>query len=78
MQLKPHIAISESGLTFNPETGESFVVNHIGREILQLIKKGKTQSEISNEILAIYDVSPDQFNQDFMDFMLNMNKYHLL
>jgi|APMed6443717190_1056831.scaffolds.fasta_scaffold1406144_1 hypothetical protein len=78
MQLKPHIAISESGLIFNPETGESFVVNQIGLEILKLVKNGKSKTEIALELLSVYDVSPEQFDLDFLDFMLAMNKFRLV
>lgn len=78
MQLKQNIAISESGLIFNPETGESFVVNNIGLEILKLVKIGKSKTEITRELLSVYDVSPEQFDLDFMDFLLTMNKYRLI
>ncbi len=79
MQLKPYIAISTSGLIFNPETGESFVVNNIGLDILKLVKNGKSKTEIALELLSVYDVSPEflsltnpeRLNPNFRAFPVN-------
>ena len=48
MKLKKNIAISESGFVFDPHSGESFSVNPIGAEIIELIKREKEFNEISD------------------------------
>ena len=78
MKIRPHIAISETGLIFNPETGESFVVNQIGLEILNLIKTGRHKPEIEATIRSKYDVTSEQFEIDYMEFLMTMKQYLLL
>jgi len=41
MRIKDNIAVSASGLIFNPDTGESFTVNPMGAEIISKLKEGK-------------------------------------
>jgi len=45
MKIRPNIAISENGFIFNPDTGESFTVNPIGREIIRISKEKYPWSE---------------------------------
>ena len=39
MQLKDNIVITETGFVFDPDTGESFSVNPIGRELLEKLRQ---------------------------------------
>ncbi len=57
MKIKPNIAVSDSGFVFNPDTGESFTVNPIGVEIINLLKESNNTSEISNQIRLKYNES---------------------
>ena len=56
MKIKSSIAISGSGFIFNPDTGESFTVNPLGRSILEYLREGKSIEEISIVILEKYNV----------------------
>ena len=78
MKLKDNIAISESGYLFNPSTGESFIVNPLGMEVLQLVKKGRSFEEISKEILAHYSVDTITFEKDYHDFLHQLRQYLLI
>jgi hypothetical protein len=69
MKLKDNIAISDSGYVFNPSTGESFVLNPLGMEVLMMIKKGKDFSEISSGILKNYSTDAATFEKDYLDFI---------
>ena len=51
MKLKKNIAISDSGFLFNPSTGDSYSVNPIGTEIIELLKEGK-EDEATAETLG--------------------------
>lgn len=77
MKIKKNIALSDSGFVFNPSTGESFSVNPIGVEILQLLRDGKNKDQIKAGITKQYQVDEATFERDFDDFA-NMMKHYLL
>jgi hypothetical protein len=78
MRIKKNIAVSASGLIFNPDTGESFTVNPIGAEIINLIKDGKPKTEIEQEVLKKYNVDKSSFERDYEDFVTLLRNYLLI
>jgi hypothetical protein len=78
MNLKKNVAVSEAGLLFNPVTGESFSVNPIGIEILNLIREEKSQAEIFHAILDKYATEQAAFERDYHDFIGNLTHFHLI
>lgn len=76
MNIKKNIALSDSGYLFNPSSGESFVVNPIGIEIIDLIKQGKSFSDISTNLLQKYSTDEATLEKDYLDFlnMLRINQ----
>jgi hypothetical protein len=78
MKLKKNVAVSEAGLLFNPVTGESFSVNPIGIEILNLIREEKTEQQISEAILAKYTTDQPTFEKDYQDFIGILSHNNLL
>jgi hypothetical protein len=75
MRLKNNIAISETGFVFDPNSGDSYSLNTIGKEILELIKSGKSKSDISFHILNKYDADEFTFERNYDDF-IDMLKHH--
>lgn len=69
MKLKKNVAVSEAGLLFNPVTGESFSVNPIGVEILNLLRDEKKFDQISEVILEKYSTDKQTLEKDFQDFI---------
>ncbi|MCK9421616.1 MAG: PqqD family protein [Bacteroidales bacterium] len=69
MKLRKNIATSESGLLFNPVTGESFSVNPIGIEILSMVRAGKTKDEIIDALLQKYTADRITIENDYQDFI---------
>ena len=78
MKIKKNIAISESGYVFNPSSGESFTVNPIGIELVNMIREEKTFEEISKTLLTKYNTDSDTFEKDYHDFIGFLKLYHLL
>ena len=78
MKLKKDIAVSEAGLVFNPTTGESFSVNPIGVEILNLLREGRKFEAISSVITEKYNTDRDTFEKDFQDFRSVLAQHDLL
>jgi hypothetical protein len=78
MKLKKNIATSESGLIFNPGTGDSFSVNGIGTEILAMLKENRSQQEIIDFFSSKYDAEKNQLERDMDDFFEQLTDYNLL
>ena len=78
MKLRKNIAISDSGLVFNPSNGESFTVNPIGVEIINFFKDGKSFDEINTIILSRYSTDKDTFEKDFHEFIGILDHNNLL
>ena len=78
MKIKKNIAISDSGFVFNPTTGESFSVNPIGMEIMELLKKEKPTQDISNHILENYETDAPTIDKDLYDFIAMLKQYGLI
>jgi hypothetical protein len=78
MKIKKNIAISESGYVFNPSSGESFTVNPIGIELVNMIRDEKSYEEISKTMLAKYRTDMDTFEKDYLDFIGFLKLYLLL
>lgn len=78
MKLQKNIAVSEAGLLFNPVTGESFSVNPIGVEILNLIREEKSPAQISEAILVKYSTDQVTFEKDYHDFINILEHHNLL
>ena len=78
MKLRKNVAVSEAGLLFNPVTGESFSVNPIGIEILNLIREEKDPEQIGRIILNKYTTDQATFEKDYYDFTMMLRNYKLL
>jgi hypothetical protein len=62
------LAISESGLIFDPATGTIFTSNPVGLMILGALKDGKAGVEIRNLVVKNYDVDEQTAERDMYDF----------
>ena len=71
MKLNKNLAISESGFIFNPSTGDSFSVNGIGAEVIQLLKEENTAEEIIRALLEKYDVEKMILPRNIVKSQLN-------
>lgn len=78
MKINKNVSISENGFVFNPTTGESFTVNPIGVEIINLLKQKKTEAEIKKCLLDKYNTDNDTIEKDFYDFIQMLKSSNLL
>ena len=78
MKIKKNVATSENGFIFNPATGDSFTSNNIGSEIIEAMKRGESEQEIKSAIMEKYEVSAEQLNRDWEDWMLQLKEANLL
>jgi len=78
MNIKSDIAISDSGFVFAPGTGESFTVNPIGAEIIQMLKEEKSVQQISEQILEKYNTDATTAEKDINDFISMLRHFSLI
>ncbi len=78
MKLRKNVAVSEAGLLFNPVTGESYSVNPIGVEIINLLREEKSPEEISKFVLEKFATDKSTFEKDFHDFIGILEHNNLL
>ena len=78
MKVKKNIAISESGFVFDPTSGESFSLNPIGAEIIELLKQETPFAEIRNIMLNKYEVDDNSFEKYYYDFVSMLKKFKLI
>ncbi len=78
MNIKKNIAVSDAGMIFNPETGETFTVNPIGAEIISAVKEGHSPESITKTITEKYNVEPTTFEKDYEDFIGLLRNFSLL
>ena len=78
MIIKGNIALSESGFVFNPSTGDSFTLNNTGKEILTLIKEGKSIDQITELMIVKYDVDIVTLERYLTDFVNELSVNNLM
>jgi hypothetical protein len=78
MKISKNIAISDAGLVFNPDTGESFSANPIGVEIINMIREGKSEKAIIESIMARYTTESSTFEKDLLDFIGVLRHFNLM
>lgn len=77
MKVRKNVAISDSGFLFNPSSGDSYSVNPIGQEIIELLQEGKSESDIMEYILKEYMIDKDTVEKDLYDFLNMLKNYKL-
>ncbi len=78
MKIRSNIAVSDNGFVFDPNNGDSYNLNFIGQEILQMLKTNLSEKEITKAITEKYDVEENTFEQNLFDFIGMLNHYDLL
>ena len=78
MNIKKNIATSENGFIFNPATGDSFSANELATVLLLAMKNGETELQIKEKLLDTYEVSPEQLNRDWEDWIMQLKEANLL
>jgi len=82
MKLKKNIAVSESGFVFDPNSGDSFSMNPVGAEILNLLKQEKDFDKIhdtmTDTMTKKYDVPSGEFDKYFLDFIQTLKQFNLM
>ncbi len=77
MKIKAAIAINENGFMFDPNSGESYTTNPVGREIIFMLKQQMPAEEIKAKILEKYDVDEITLEKNLIDFFAMLRHFDL-
>jgi hypothetical protein len=72
------LAISETGLIFDPATGSFFSSNAVGIEIINGLKIGKKDREIIDLLFEHYEVSREELESDVTDLIRSLRDNYLI
>jgi hypothetical protein len=78
MNLNKNLAISENGFVFNASTGDSFSINETGSFIINLLKEGKSKSEIIEKIQTEFNAEKSNIEKDLSEFIKVLQNHQLL
>ncbi len=78
MKIKKSLAISETGFVFDPSTGDSYTLNPIGLEIIQLLREGKSREDITKAMTRTFDVDSLTFERYYFDFLGMLKQMQLV
>lgn len=78
MKLKSNVAISETGFVFDPTTGDSYSLNQIGTEIIEMMKQDKSEEFIRDVLLEKYEIDKSNLERYFFDFVTMLREFQLL
>ncbi len=77
LKLNKNVAISDSGYVFDPSMGESYTLNPIGLEIVELLRQNIPENDIKIRILERYDVDEATFERYYFDFIAMLKNFQL-
>lgn len=58
--------------------GQMFTLNFVGSKILELLKRGSTESEIAGEISREFGIGQELAENDVREFLQTLKKHHLV
>jgi hypothetical protein len=64
--------LSEIGMVFDPQTGESFQLNASAYFIISLLKQGQTTEEITSALATKFKISYEEALTDVLAFQVEM------
>ena len=78
LKIPSNIAISDSGFIFLPTSGETFTVNFLGSEVINLLKDNKSYNEIIDHLFEEYDTEIKTLTNDLNDFLNQLKNLNVL
>lgn len=78
MKINKNLAISENGFCLNPMTGESFSINPIGAEIIQLLRQELSPEQVVKQLCTEYNIDEATMEKDLFDFISIMKHHQLM
>jgi hypothetical protein len=68
----------DGAIVLDVRQGQMFNLNFVGSRILELLKRGSTESAIVDQISNEFSVTRDLAKNDVREFLKNLQKCHLV
>jgi len=65
-------------MAFHPMLGNSYQLNTVAKEIITLLKEGKTKDEIVEAVSLKYEINRNEVYIDVSDFLAKLKIYQLV
>ena len=78
MKVNKNIAVSESGFLFDSMSGDSFSLNPIAAEILELIREQKNLEDVKQTLLNKYDVTTTLLDKSIDEYIFTLKKLNIV
>jgi len=78
MKVNKKIALSESGFLFDSGTGDSYSLNPIAVEILDMIKENRTNEQIKKTLLEKYDVKSSILDKAYNEYLDLLKRFNVI
>ena len=72
------LAISETGVLFDPTTGNTYTMNRVASLLLKGLQQGEELDSVAAHLIAQFDVDPDHLHRDIDEFIAQMKYLHLI
>jgi hypothetical protein len=69
------LAVSQTGFIFDPQTGQSFSVNHTGLAALEALRRGESIAGTAQYLSETFNVSFEVAASSVEAFLLQMGRY---
>ncbi|MBI5884428.1 MAG: PqqD family protein [Elusimicrobia bacterium] len=63
-----HWNLSETGMAFDPQTGESFQLNPVAKAIIERLRRGLADEQIAAEVAKKFGVEQERVMTDLLVF----------
>ncbi len=73
-----YAAVSDTGFVFLGNTGETFNMNELAKEIYEQFRLHKNTDEVFNHVLENYEVDRQTFERDFEDYINRLLSFGLV
>lgn len=78
MKVNKKIALSESGFLFDTGTGDSYSLNPIAVEILEMVKENKSGEQIKKILSEKYDVKSTVLDKAYNEYLDILKKFNII
>lgn len=72
------LTLDDNNIAFHPMMGNSYQLNDLGKEIITLLREGKSKDEVMEHLLKDYDVPYNSLFIDVSDFFAKLRVYGLI
>lgn len=69
-----NLAVSRTGLVFDPQSGLGFTVNDTGLAILELLRSGASTEEVATKLMEVYAVTLEMATEAVAGFHRQLAK----